>query len=365
MDRDYVLAPQVVSVGFSPAPVFAQAQSLMLLNEAEGLSGFGAWVEDTYAVLTPQQRRENIIVMEGGFTFVIHDLKRLFRHKTIAEYVDSLASEDANALVQRAAQQWHDKYEKHREEWDHPLPDAAQLLTDKSSFVAFMNHAVERENADDIWEETFDLYQQPNVLVERIHHHIHDLWDHFLRDEWERALPMLQESLNAFQRLDYSNITLLDAIRTVTGRDMTSKLRDYEHTVEQVVFTPSPHLGPYITRYPDGETLRVMYGARLPRGVQGQSAAFSRAEVLVRMNALADDTRLRILEMLTRTDELCAQDIIETLGLSQSTVSRHLGQLTASGFLVERRRDVNKCYSLNTDRVVDTVRALTNFLTRQ
>jgi DNA-binding transcriptional ArsR family regulator len=267
--------------------------------------------------------------------------------------------------VQRAAQQWHDKYEKHREEWDHPLPDAAQLLNDKAAFVTFMNHAIECENADGIWEETFELYQQPTVLVERIQQHIHSLWDNFLREEWERALPMLQESLNAFQRLDYSNITLLDALRTVTGRDMASKLRDYEHTVEQVVFTPSPHLGPYITRYPDGETLRVLYGARLPRGAQAQSPAFSRAEVLVRMNALADDTRLRILEMLTRTDELCAQDIIETLGLSQSTVSRHLGQLTASGFLVERRRDVNKCYSLNTDRVVDTVRALTNFLTRQ
>jgi ArsR family transcriptional regulator len=68
------------------------------------------------------------------------------------------------------------------------------------------------------------------------------------------------------------------------------------------------------------------------------------------MNALADDTRLRILEILTKHDELCAQDIIEELGLSQSSVSRHLSQLSATGFLVERRRDVNKCYSLNVDR---------------
>ncbi|MBK8030559.1 MAG: helix-turn-helix transcriptional regulator [Chloroflexi bacterium] len=59
-------------------------------------------------------------------------------------------------------------------------------------------------------------------------------------------------------------------------------------------------------------------------------------------------------ELLTRHDELCAQDIIERLGVSQSTVSRHLSQLRATGYIVERRREVSECYSLNTYRVVDS-----------
>jgi DNA-binding transcriptional ArsR family regulator len=114
-----------------------------------------------------------------------------------------------------------------------------------------------------------------------------------------------------------------------------------------------------------GNTLLLLFGARLPRGSQVVSSALTRAELLVRLNALADDARLRILELLTRHDELCAQDIIEHLNLSQSSVSRHLSQLNATGYIRERRKDVAKCYSLNTDRVVDTLRALTTFVSRQ
>jgi DNA-binding transcriptional ArsR family regulator len=51
--------------------------------------------------------------------------------------------------------------------------------------------------------------------------------------------------------------------------------------------------------------------------------------------------------------------------LSQSSASRHLRQLTASGFLSERRRDVAKCYSLNKERIDDTMHALKDFLRKE
>jgi DNA-binding transcriptional ArsR family regulator len=105
-----------------------------------------------------------------------------------------------------------------------------------------------------------------------------------------------------------------------------------------------------------------MFGARLPAGARVQSPALSRSELLVRLNALADDTRLEILELMTKHEELCAQDIITLLNLSQSSASRHLRQLSATGYLIERRRDVAKCYSLNLDRVEDTLQALRRFM---
>ena len=55
-------------------------------------------------------------------------------------------------------------------------------------------------------------------------------------------------------------------------------------------------------------------------------------------------------------------DIIQSLGLSQSAASRHLQQLSATGYLVERRRDGAKCYSLNAERIENTVDALAHFL---
>ncbi len=50
------------------------------------------------------------------------------------------------------------------------------------------------------------------------------------------------------------------------------------------------------------------------------------------------------------------------LDVSQSAASRHLRQLSASGYLIGRRRADEKCYSLNRDRVSDTFHALDQFL---
>lgn len=52
--------------------------------------------------------------------------------------------------------------------------------------------------------------------------------------------------------------------------------------------------------------------------------------------ALADPVRLRIAVMLTR-GERCVCDIQRVLGLPQSTVSRHLGQMRLVGLAVDRR----------------------------
>ena len=154
----------------------------------------------------------------------------------------------------------------------------------------------------------------------------------------------------------------MEATRTVTGRDMSEHWSDLDYKAKRVVFIPSAHIGPYNAYYMDDDTVYMFFGARMPKGVQKSVGALGRSELLVRLNALADDTRLTILELLTHHEELCAQDIIEMLNLSQSSASRHLRQLTATGYITERRRDVAKCYNLNTERVDDTLKALKQFL---
>jgi ArsR family transcriptional regulator len=51
----------------------------------------------------------------------------------------------------------------------------------------------------------------------------------------------------------------------------------------------------------------------------------------------ADETRLRILNLLA-AGELCVSDVVDILGLPQSTVSRHLAYLRRAG-LVEATRE--------------------------
>ena len=63
--------------------------------------------------------------------------------------------------------------------------------------------------------------------------------------------------------------------------------------------------------------------------------------------AFADETRLRILNLLAQEKELCVCDIMAVLRLPQSKVSRHLGYLRNSGLVVDRRNGLWIYYALS------------------
>lgn len=61
--------------------------------------------------------------------------------------------------------------------------------------------------------------------------------------------------------------------------------------------------------------------------------------------ALTEPTRLRILALLDQ-GELCVCALVSVLQMPQSTVSRHLAQLKAAGWICERRQGVWMYYRL-------------------
>lgn len=63
--------------------------------------------------------------------------------------------------------------------------------------------------------------------------------------------------------------------------------------------------------------------------------------------ALADETRIRILNLLFTAGELCVCDIQSILNLSQPNASRHLAYLKHSGLVKDRRHGNWMIYSLH------------------
>jgi ArsR family transcriptional regulator len=53
--------------------------------------------------------------------------------------------------------------------------------------------------------------------------------------------------------------------------------------------------------------------------------------------SLSDETRLKILWLLSGTEELCVCDVIAVLGITQSKASRHLRYLFHLGWVTDRR----------------------------
>ncbi len=64
------------------------------------------------------------------------------------------------------------------------------------------------------------------------------------------------------------------------------------------------------------------------------------------MKAAADGTRLRILNILAG-GPLCVCEIVEAIGLSQSTVSRHLSILKGAGLIEDEKRGKWAYYMLS------------------
>jgi DNA-binding transcriptional ArsR family regulator len=175
---------------------------------------------------------------------------------------------------------------------------------------------------------------------------------------------MLQDAVDAFQQVDLAGTSRLEAAELVAGRalDDIKCCGEFLEGAQRVVCVPSVHIGPYLAAFYANDTLWILFGARLPEGVQFHAPDLSRAEILVRLNALADNSRLRILKLVSDNGEQRSQDIMSRLELSQSTVSRHLKQLSATGYLSERRCNGAKCYQLNPERIRDTLRAISAFL---
>lgn len=66
--------------------------------------------------------------------------------------------------------------------------------------------------------------------------------------------------------------------------------------------------------------------------------------------AFGDPSRLKILSLLA-SQEMNVGEVVEEMGLSQPTVSRHLGILKEAGVVTDRREGQQVFYALNKEAV--------------
>jgi len=70
------------------------------------------------------------------------------------------------------------------------------------------------------------------------------------------------------------------------------------------------------------------------------------------LKAIADDTRLRMLNLLQHHD-LCVCELETLLGISQSNTSRHLNKLTNAGLLEYYKAAKYVYYKINSETIKD------------
>jgi ArsR family transcriptional regulator, arsenate/arsenite/antimonite-responsive transcriptional repressor len=83
-----------------------------------------------------------------------------------------------------------------------------------------------------------------------------------------------------------------------------------------------------------------------------------RVELAERLRALADPTRLGIVNRLAASGELCVCDLTDSFGLSQPTISHHLRVLRDAGLVEGRKQGTWSYYRLNRDALAGLSDAL-------
>ena len=84
-------------------------------------------------------------------------------------------------------------------------------------------------------------------------------------------------------------------------------------------------------------------------------------ELIKASKALSDETRLRILHLLTER-ECCVCEVMQALEISQARASRNLGALHDAGFLKLRKEGLWSFYSIDKEKMKHEFSDLAEFI---
>jgi hypothetical protein len=318
-------SPRSIPISLAFEPTYNALNSIALLNEVAHMPALGSWVLRTASSLTPAQRRANLLIFMAFAGAVLPDRD----WPTFPAYLDDLASQPAGTLRDRAIERMG------------AMPADADALA-----AQLPQLGIDATLAAD----AYALLGDPLAMQDLITTHLRTIWDTALAGEWRPTQQQLAAASR--QRSESETALIAENLRTLIVRDAYD-----EPGVEQILCIPSPHTGRYITRLRQGATLRLFFHGPSSYPAVMRTSPLGRPELLARLAALADDTRLRILELFAEQHELSAPEIMARLDLSQPSVSRHLKQLAP--FLAERRGDgASKIYSLGSGQIDQTFRAL-------
>lgn len=303
------------------------------------------WITETTARLTPQQRHGNRLVFEGLGQALLPETT----YADFPAYLAGLEAEAPTALRDRLLQQL--------------ALDTPQTDVDQQHFIEQMSLAYPLNRADEILlAEVYQLLREPVAMHRLLTTHLRTLWENHLAAEWERSARNLQSMNYLLSKCTWPTASAQGAIRTFLRRPLPDAISAQLSGVERVVFVPSPHVHLHAERFGSPNTIWVFALANfwtLPL----RTEPIQRTEVLGPLSALADETRLHILELLATHQELFAQELITKLEVSQPTVSRHLKQLRSANLISEQRgNDASKSYQLNPVAVEQIFHTLTQLL---
>lgn len=344
---------------FSTAPVYNALASLFLLmpDAEEPLN----WLSKNTHSLTDEQLEVNWHVSRAAFSYLHGDTSSAF-----PDWIDAFAARDPQELIEHEAREliaFAGVYFPGNSSF--PSPDT--VLRDREAYLSLTRSIVEAQNGtfkEGFYSAEFERLQHPQQRQQTMVAHLRRVWANLLEEEWNQAEPLVRDSMEAFQSLSFDGLSRRETILEITGINRIPSHWDiWLSDVEELVFIPSVHIGNFLllAEVHAGKAY-ILFPARIPKGAARKFQALSRTQLLARLRALADETRLLILDLIAHSGPKSAGDVMTEMKLSQSSASRHLSQLSTAGFLNIDKEGGVKVYSITTNAIEETFLRLQEYL---
>jgi DNA-binding transcriptional ArsR family regulator len=203
------------------------------------------------------------------------------------------------------------------------------------------------------------LFDDPARLVERFASLLEAYWEEAFQAEWDRIEPRLAESVELAGRqiagdgIHAFMLSLAPQLRVEAGGRTFGLDVPHEHRVQittdnRLLLIPSVYVWPHVRVNCDAPwPLSVVYRApHLVRDLRRTTPP----QLVGLLKALADPTRLRILELLAKQPR-STQELAPLVGLTEAGASKQLRQLAAAGLLTTKREGYYVVYSLEPEKL--------------
>jgi DNA-binding transcriptional ArsR family regulator len=203
------------------------------------------------------------------------------------------------------------------------------------------------------------LFDDPAAFVERFASLLEAYWEAAFADEWSRIEPRLADGIELSGRHIASDglyaflLSLAPQLRVEPGGRSFGLDLPHEHRVAispgaPLQLVPSVYVWPHVRVNCDAPwPLTVVY--RAPHLVAGLRRS-TPPQLVQLLKALADPTRLRILELVAAQPR-STQELAPLVGLTDAGASKQLRQLAAAGLLSTRREGYYVVYSLEPEKL--------------
>ena len=198
-----------------------------------------------------------------------------------------------------------------------------------------------------------DIYANAEESGRRCLESLQNYYEVFFAEEEKRISEKLQQAVESAQTEAESH----PAIETITTVIESDDL-DYTH----YILVPSYWYAPGSIEVPlDEETLLVLFASRAPEEslVPGKTVP---EDMVLRMKAMTDPTRLRILRYLLQ-EQMTPAELARRLRLRAPTVTHHLHTLKKAGMVNYIKKGKNEhLYFAKMETIKDTYLTLIDFL---